>query len=152
MIVLDTNVVSELMREAPDGNVIDWVDQYSTDQVFLTAVTVAELQYGVLRLPDGRRKRKLKAKIAEMITEDFHDQILPFDSAAAEHYAQLVVRRELGGRPISMADAQIAAICGLRDALLVTRNTKDFMETGVETVNPWCDSVEPGEAVSSGDM
>jgi len=137
VIVLDTNVVSELMRPVPADDIVSWVDQYPAGDVFITAVTAAELQYGVARLPDGRRKAMLAIRVVELLDEDFQDQILPFGRAAAAHYAQIVAAREQGGRPISMADAQIAAVCRHYDARLATRNTKDFIDTGVPVLNPW---------------
>ena len=137
MIVLDTNVVSELMRQEPDADIIGWVDRYPADEVFITAVTAAELQYGIARLPAGRRQQTLTAKIAELLAEDFENRILPFDADAAAHYALIATRREHDGRPISMADAQIAAICRRHDAGLATRNTKDFAGTGVVVLDPW---------------
>lgn len=137
MIVLDTNVISELMRQAPDDGVVRWVDRYPSDEVFITAVTAAELAYGVARLPDGQRKTVLAARISELLTEDFQDQILPFDGVAAEHYAQIAATREAAGHPIGMADAQIAAICRRFAACLATRNVKDFVDTGIAVLNPW---------------
>lgn len=138
MIVLDTNVISELMRSAPDDRVVTWVDQYPARDVFITAVTAAELQYGVTRLPDGRRKAVLEIRVAELLAEDFESQILSFGVNAAAHYAQIVASREHEGRPISMADAQIAAICRHHKAELATRNIKDFADTGVPVHDPWC--------------
>ncbi len=142
MIVLDTNVVSELMRKAPEPRVVSWVDRFSVSDVLVTAVTAAELKYGVARLPKGRRKRELQAKIEGLLTEDFEDQILPFDAPAATHYAEIVASRERAGRPISMADAQIAAICRNWSAGLATRNVDDFVDAGVDAVNPW-DAITP---------
>jgi toxin FitB len=143
VIVLDTNVVSELMRKAPDERVADWVDQYPAGDVFITAVTAAELQYGVARLPDGQRKAVLTIKVAELLGEDFQDQILPFGVNATAHYAQIAAEREQAGRPISMADAQIAAICRHYDAELATRNIKDFTDTGVHVHDPWNANADP---------
>jgi predicted nucleic acid-binding protein len=137
VIVLDTNVVSELMRKAPEVRVVRYVDRFSASDVLVTAVTAAELMYGVALLPDGRRKRELHIKVGGLLTEDFEDQILPFDARAATHYAEIVASRERGGRPISMADAQIAAICRNWSAALATRNVDDFVATGVDAVNPW---------------
>lgn len=137
MIVLDTNVVSELMRTAPEPGVASWVDRFPAAEVLVTAVTAAELMYGVARLPDGHRKRELHTRVEELLTEDFQDQILPFDAPAATHYAEIVASRERAGRPISMADAQIAAICRNWSAGLATRNVDDFVDTGVDAVNPW---------------
>ncbi len=143
MIVLDTNVVSELMRKTPDQNVLDWVDQHPVDNVFITAVTAAELWYGVERLPDGHRRTVLTAKVAELLTEDFGDQILPFGGDEVEHYARITAARDRSGKPIGMADAQIAAICRRYHADLATRNLKDFVVTGVHACNPWDGSATP---------
>ncbi|MFC4003611.1 type II toxin-antitoxin system VapC family toxin [Prauserella oleivorans] len=137
MIVLDTNVVSELMRREPEPRVVSWVDRFPPDDVFVTAVTAAELRYGAARLRDGRRKRELAVQVDALLTEDLQDQVLPFDDAAAVHYAEIAVARERDGRPISVADAQIAAICRCYGARLVTRNVDDFSGTGVDVVNPW---------------
>lgn len=137
MIVLDTNVVSELMRKTPEPRVVRWVDRFSASDVLITAVTAAELMYGVAVLAQGRRKRELHTKVEGLLTEDFEDQILPFDGAAAIHYTEIVATRERAGSPISMADAQIAAICRNWNVALATRNVDDFAGTGVEVVNPW---------------
>ena len=137
MIVLDTNVVSELMRAAPAEDVVDWVDRQPAIDVHLTAVTVAELLYGVARLPDGIRKTELAEQVEGMLNEDFDHRVVPFDETAAAHYADIVVRRERAGRPIGMADAQIAATCRSHGAVLATRNIDDFADTGINIVNPW---------------
>jgi hypothetical protein len=137
VIVLDTHVVTELMRKAPEPRAVTWVDRFAASEVLVTAVTAAELMYGVARLPEGRRKRELHIKVEGLLTEDFEDQILPFDAPAATHYAEIVASRERAGRPISMADAQIAAICRNWSAGLATRNVDDFVDTGVDAVNPW---------------
>ena len=140
MIVLDTNVVSELMRGEPAAAVVDWVDRQPGNEVYLTAVTLAELLYGIARLPEGRRKTTLAGLVEEMVVEDFEHRVVSFDETAAAHYADIAVRRERTGRPISTADAQIAAICRSHDAVLATRNTSDFTDTGIVVVNPWTDS------------
>jgi predicted nucleic acid-binding protein len=137
MIVLDTNVVSELMRAAPAVSVVDWVDNLVATDVHLTAVTVAELLYGVARLAEGRRKDDLAQQIEAMLIEDFDHRVLAFDEFAAAHYADIVARRERMGRPISTADAQIAATCRSHDAVLATRNVDDFADTGITIDNPW---------------
>lgn len=137
MIVLDTNVVSELMRKDAAAEVVAWVDRHPGDQVFITVVTAAELLYGVARLPDGHRKQVLAAKVRDLIDEDFEDQVLPFSSDSAHHYAEIAASRERLGKPISMADAQIAAICRQYDLPLGTRNTKDFADMGIRVFNPW---------------
>jgi hypothetical protein len=137
VIVLDTNVISELARRAPDSGVLSWLDSLDVSEVGTTAVTAAELRYGVTRLPDGHRKRELAVVIRGILTEDFHGRVFPFDERASIRYADVVVGRERNGRPIGVADAQIAAICRDLGAILATRNTADFEETGVELINPW---------------
>ena len=139
MIVLDTNVVSELMRPTPAIEVVDWVANQLVSESYLTAITLGELLYGVARLPDGRRKIELAELIDAMVTDDFEHRVAPFDETAAAHYADIVVRRERSGRPISTADAQIAAICRSHGAVLATRNVDDFTDTGISVVNPWTD-------------
>jgi predicted nucleic acid-binding protein len=137
VIALDTNVISELARQVPDSAVLAWLDSLEAADVVTTAVTAAELRYGVARLPDGHRKRELAAVIRGILMEDFQDRILPFDERASVRYADIVISRERTGRPIGVADAQIAAICSDLGATLATRNTSDFEETGVELINPW---------------
>lgn len=134
MIIIDTNVVSEMMRSEPDPAVLAWAD--AAGQLHTTAITVAEVEYGIARLPDGRRKDRLTTLAVEVFA-DFGDVILPFDTQAAHQYAEIVAGRERGGRPIATADAQIAAICASRKATLATRNTRDFDATSISLVNPW---------------
>jgi hypothetical protein len=137
VIALDTDVISELARRVPDPGVLSWLDSLDVSEVVTTAVTAAELRYGVARLPDGHRKRELAVVIRAVLTEDFHGRVLPFDERACVWYADIVTSRERIGRPISVADAQIAAICRDLSAILATRNTADFEETGIELINPW---------------
>jgi predicted nucleic acid-binding protein len=137
VIALDTNVISELARQVPDPGVVSWLDSLEISDVVTTAVTDAELRYGIARLPDGHRKRELTAVIRGILTEDFHGRVLPFDERASVQYADIVASRERTGSPIGVADAQIAAICRDLSAILATRNTADFEETGIELINPW---------------
>jgi hypothetical protein len=137
VIVLDTNVISELARQAPDPGALSWLDSLEVSDVATTAVTAAELRYGVARLPDGHRKRELTVVIRGILTEDFHGRVLPFDERASMRYAEIVTGRERIGRPIGVADAQIAAICRDLGAILATRNTTGFEEAGVELIDPW---------------
>ncbi|MFS8931318.1 type II toxin-antitoxin system VapC family toxin [Cupriavidus taiwanensis] len=139
MIVLDTNVLSELMRAEAEPTVIDWLDRQVQDALAITSVTVAELLYGIARLPDGRRKTILRQAALQMLEDEFADRVLPFDEDSAVHYAALVFQRERSGRPVSMADAQIAAICRHHTAVLATRNGKDFEGLGIVLANPWLD-------------
>ncbi|HEY1918339.1 MAG TPA: type II toxin-antitoxin system VapC family toxin [Streptosporangiaceae bacterium] len=137
MIILDTNVLSELARTDPEPNVVTWLDALPAADVATTAITAAELLYGVARLPEGRRRTVLAETIDALVNEDFRGSVEPFDSRAAEQYATVVVSREKKGRPISTADAQIAAICRVHGATLATRNTDDFTDTGIGLINPW---------------
>jgi toxin FitB len=136
MIVVDTNVLSELMRAHPDPHVTGWVRAQPAGSLFTTAVTVAAIRYGIERLPEGRRRDELRA-VAEELFAAFTDQILSFDARAAAEYAPLAVRRDRAGHPIDGFDAQIAAICRSRRAGLATRNVKDFAGTGVDVFDPW---------------
>jgi predicted nucleic acid-binding protein len=135
MIVIDTNVVSELMRPVPDRAVVEWVGG-AGPELCTTAVTVAEIRYGLERLAEGRRKDRLRGVADEVFTM-FSDYVLPFDAEAADQYALIVSHCDGIGRPIEGFDAQIAAICRTHTAVLATRNTKDFRETGVDLIDPW---------------
>lgn len=137
MIVLDTNVISELMRPGPSPAVSTWLSLETPSDVFLTAVTEAELRTGVAMVPDGRRRRALERVVEEIIREDFRGRVLPFDSQVAPAYARIVSECRAAGRPISQFDAQIAAICLVHGATLATRNVRDFEGCGVELVDPW---------------
>ncbi len=137
MIVLDTNVVSELMRGAPDVKVLQWFNAQPSDGLWLSSIAAAELLYGVARLPDGGRKQQLARAIAAMLEEDFAGRIVPFDLASASVYATLAAQREREGLSVDLADAQIAAICLAHGASLATRNLKHFIGLGVALINPW---------------
>jgi predicted nucleic acid-binding protein len=137
LIVLDTNVVSELMRAQPDAAVLRWMDAQSPTSLWLNSVVVSELLYGVAKLPKGKRKEQLILAVAAMVDEDFAGRVLSFDVDAAAEYASLVVMRENTGLSVSMADAQIAAICLSQGATLATRNTKHFEGLGLTLINPW---------------
>ncbi len=134
MIVIDTNVVSEMMRDEPDQKVLTWSE--TVGRLHTTAVTLAEVDYGIARLPEGHRKDRLAATAASVFA-DYDELIVAFDARAARRYGSIVADREKGGRPITTADAQIAAICAAREATLATRNTGDFEGTGIDLVNPW---------------
>lgn len=136
MIVVDTNVTSELMRPSPSTTVSDWLRAQDTSELYTTAITVAEIHYGISRLPDGRRKDLLSQAAAEVFST-FADHVLPFDQSAAGEYAEVVVRRERAGNPISGFDAQIVSICRTHRATLATRNVTDFNNTGIDVTNPW---------------
>lgn len=144
MIVLDTNVISEIFRPRPDERVLAWLESLTGD-VAITAVTLAELLAGVRRLPGGRRKDTLSASV-DVALEPYRNSqsVFPFDGVAAEQYADILVAREVVGLPISTADAQIAAICRARRATCATRNLKDFVHTGIDLVDPWTAALRSG--------
>lgn len=137
MILLDTNVVSELTRPAPNPSVISWLDAQITEDVYLSAVTEAELRFGVAILPAGRRRERLATEVENMLREDFERRILPFDSAAARMHAVIAASRRAIGNPISSADCQLAAIARCHGAAVATRNFEDFEHCGIKVVNPW---------------
>jgi predicted nucleic acid-binding protein len=137
MILLDTNVVSELLRPHPDPSVAVWVAAQNAAASFISAITEAELRLGVALLPEGKRRTALGAILEDILSEDFRGRILPFDSSASSSFARIAAARAKMGRPISHPDAQIAATVLSRGARLATRNTADFEACGLELINPW---------------
>ena len=138
MKILDTNVVSELVRPNRNENVVAWVDAQPLAELFVTAITEAELRYGVAMMPNGKRKKALEADIHATLQQEFAGRILPFDSNAAIDYAAIVSARRALGKPIAQFDAQIAAIARANGAAaLVTRNVTDFANLNLTLINPW---------------
>jgi predicted nucleic acid-binding protein len=137
MIVLDTNTVSEALKPSPSEIVLDWLAAQDPREVFITAITQAELLYRVESLPAGKRRANLAAEVERIFVEDFPGRILPFNEDAARLYAQIVGHRAAVGRPISKLDAMIAAIARSQNAAVATRNTRDFEGCGVRVINPW---------------
>jgi len=137
MNILDTNVVSELMRPEPSRAVEHWVSIQPADSLYITSITQAEILHGILLLPKGKRRSLLEQAADGMFAEDFGERILPFGTESARLYAEIAVARRRAGRPISHFDAQIAAIARVHGATLSTRNVDDFAGCGVKLVNPW---------------
>ena len=137
MIVLDTNVLSEVLRPEPAPRVVAWLDEQPANSMFTTAVTQGEILYGIRLLADGQRRRKLWEAAIAIFNEDFAGRVLSFDTDAADHYAQIGAARRAAGRPIAQFDATIAAITRSHAATLATRNAKDFQGCGIDVVNPW---------------
>jgi predicted nucleic acid-binding protein len=138
MLILDTNVLSEIMLPVPSPRVLSWWSQQrSREELHITTVTVAEILFGIELLPHGKRHARLLAEAEAMFAEDFAGRIRPFDEEAARAFPQVAAGRRRQGRPITEFDAQIAAIARSRGAALATRNTADFEGCGVRLVNPW---------------
>lgn len=137
MIILDTNIISELMRAEPAPQVLAWIRGRSGSSLFTTSLAQAEIYYGLALLPEGQRRNALEAAARAMFETDFAERVLSFDTSAAPVYADIAAARRLAGRPIAQIDAQIAAIARARGARLATRNVKDFEGCGIELINPW---------------
>ena len=137
MILLDTNVLSALMRREADPGVVAWLDAQPPESIWTTAVTVFEIRFGLEILADGRRRTALEEAFARALEEDFDGRVLPFDQTAAEAAAIIAARQREAGRPIEIRDVQIAGITAARKATLATRNTRHFEGTGITLIDPW---------------
>lgn len=137
MIVLDTNVISELFRPEPNAQVEVWLSAQVAKDVFLTAITAAELRFGVASMADGKRKNALTAGLEAILSDVFEGRVLGFGPEAAVPYADIATTRRSLGRPISQFDCQIAAICQVHSAAIATRNVRDFEGCGLAVVDPW---------------
>jgi predicted nucleic acid-binding protein len=137
MLVLDTNVLSEVIKPAPSEVVLAWLLAQPEDLIYTTAITEAEIFFGVWRLPNGKRRTALEDAVLDLFQEKLHGRVLPFDGRAARIYAEIVRKRVAGGHGMANFDAQIAAIALSHQASLVTRNLKDFADCGVNLINPW---------------
>ena len=140
MLVVDTNVISEIMQLQPSPRVLEWWAQQPPAELFTSAVTVAEILCGIELLPKGKRRERLLAEAEAMFAQDFAERILSFDESAAREFAEIAAGRRALGRPIAEFDAQIAAIASAHRATLATRNLADFDGCGVRLVNPWRDA------------
>jgi hypothetical protein len=136
MIVLDTNVLSEPLKSSPDPRVLTWLDAQAAETLFMSTISYAELRFGVLKLPDGKRKDDLAAQIKRVL-EVFKDRTLEFNVKAAEHLAQIAVRGEQIGKAATAPDAYIAAIASAHGFAVATRNVRHFQFTGISVINPW---------------
>lgn len=137
MIILDTNVVSEFMASQPMPEVLEWLNQQRISQVYLSTVTLAEINYGLKAMPSGKRQALLTERFDNFITKGFTGRLLPFDAACAKHYGDIMSQRNALGKPMSAFDGQIAAIAKSKDFTLATRNIKDFLSCGITLVNPF---------------
>jgi predicted nucleic acid-binding protein len=137
MIILDTNVLSALMRTVPDAHVVAWLDRQPAESVWITSITLFEAYLGLALLPSGRRRRTLEAAFARLLQEDLENRVLDFDSAAATEAASLAAARQKKGRPVDLRDTQIAGIALARRATLATRNVRHFRDLRILIVDPW---------------
>ena len=136
-VLLDTNVVSELLRPSPNPAVESWVADRPAVELHFSAIGEAELLYGVAILPAGRRKNALALAIDAILREDFEDRVLAFDSDAAREYAEIAAARRAASHTAAPADCQIAAVARSRGMVVATRNIRNFVEMGIEIINPW---------------
>jgi toxin FitB len=137
VIVLDTNIVSEVMRPQPSTAVLAWLNQQNNQQLFITSVSIAEIGYGLRVLADGQRRRILQNRFEQFIAQGFEYRILNFDNSTALVYSEIMEYRKELGRPMSFPDGQIAAITRASNFKLATRNTKDFENCGIDLINPF---------------
>lgn len=136
MIVLDTNVVSEAMKPAPDAAVRAWLNAQAAETLYLSSVTLAELLFGIRALPAGKRKNRLDHALGELL-DLFKDRVLPFDTDAARHYADLAATARNGGRGFPTPDGYIAAIAASRGFIVASRDTSPYAAAGIAVINPW---------------
>jgi toxin FitB len=137
VIVLDTNVLSALMQQRPDPQVLAWLDEQPAESIWLNSVTVFEARYGLALLPSGKRKTALQQRFEELLRDDLQNRVLPFDTNAAAEAAQLAANRKARGRPVDMRDTFIAGIAQSCRAALATRNVRHFDDLSVAVLNPW---------------
>ncbi len=137
MIILDTNIISEMMKPNPSTKVVAWMDQQASMQLFMTTITIAEIVYGLHALPHGNRKQWLEQAFHNAALEAFKNRILSFEERAAFQYGKMMSLRKAEGRPMSVPDGQIAAITSVHRFAIATRNVNDFLNCGIEVINPF---------------
>lgn len=137
MILLDTNVLSAVMRADPDRSVVAWLDTQPPESVWTTAITIFEIRFGLELLADSRRRRRLEAAFEQILRDEFEGRVLPFDSPAAEASGTIAARLRREGRPVEIRDVQIAGIAAARRATLATRNVRHFERSGITLLDPW---------------
>ena len=137
MIILDTNVLSALMRRSPDAPVVAWLDTQPPESVWITSITLFEVRFGLALLPSGRRRQSLQSSFMHLLDEDLENRVLDFDASAATEAAALAADRQRRGRPVDIRDMQIAGIALARRASVATRNVRHFADLKVPVVDPW---------------
>ena len=142
MIVLDTNVISALMRATPESNVVAWLDAQPSESIWTTSVCVFEVRYGLNILPEGNRRQAFQDAFEQALAHDLESHVLEFDSAAAHEAAAIAARLRTAGRTVEIRDVQIAGIVSARRGTLATRNTAHFIDSGIPLINPWDEGSE----------
>jgi predicted nucleic acid-binding protein len=137
VIILDTNVLSALMRKLPDAAVVGWLDRQPAESIWITSVTLFEARLGLALLPDGKRRAALASAFARLLEEDLQQRVLDFDAGAAIEAVDLAERRQRAGRPVDIRDTQIAGIALARHAMLATRNARQFADHKINVIDPW---------------
>jgi predicted nucleic acid-binding protein len=137
MIVLDTNIISELAKSKPEPKVIAWLDSQPSESIWTTAITVFEIRFGLDQMPVGKKRRQLTEAIELMLHEDLGGRVLAFDEAAADEAGRIAARLRAEGRPIELRDGLIAGTVAARRGTLATRNIKHFADTGIAVIDPW---------------
>lgn len=137
MVIIDTNVVAEMMKPSPSPMVVAWLNSQESSALFLTAISIGEIVYGLRVMPSGKRRLQLEQGFERVLAEAFAGRILAFDEEAARHYGEVMGRRKEIGRSLSVPDGQIASIARARGCAIATRNVRDFTECGVEVINPF---------------
>lgn len=137
MIILDTNVLSALMRKLPDSLVVAWLDRQPAESIWITSITLFEARLGLALLPSGRRRQALEVAFSRLLNEDLENRVLDFDTAAATEAASLAAARRKKGRPVDIRDTQIASITLARRAMLATRHVRHFEDLGISIIDPW---------------
>src|SRR5438132_650624 len=137
MILIDTNIISEMMKPVPDAIVMEWIDRQEIIQLFVSTITIAEISYGLNVLPEGNRRRDLEHAFNKAILEAFENRILVFDESAAYNYGKIMSYRKKLGQPMGVPDGQIAAIATVHNATVATRNVRDFTNCGLQLINPF---------------
>ena len=141
MIVLDTNIISEVMKPLPSAAVLDWLNRQNSERLYLSCVSLGEIEYGLRILPEGHRRRELQERFRRFVASAFALRVLCYDEQAAQSYGEIMAERRALGRPMSALDGQIAAIAKVHGAAVATRNMRDFEYCGVELMDPF---VDPG--------
>lgn len=137
MIILDTNVLSALMRKVPDDAVVEWLDGQPPESIWITSITLFEARLGLALLPEGKRRKALESAFVRLLEEDLEKRVLDFDTGAANEAAALAANRQRAGKAIDMRDTQIAGIALARHATLATRNTRHFADLEIKLIDPW---------------